>query len=130
MRDFEKRVKNEVLVIEVDLFRASAAEAVRFRNILDREIAGGYNNFVIDLTKCSFIDSAFIGALIVIKKKLELSDGQLKLIITNKIIQNAAHLAKTISVFNSYHSIHDALSNYNSSNVEADVKTERMFAVV
>jgi len=130
MRDLKTRYKNEVLVIEVDLYRASSAEAVRFRNILDKEIACGYNNIVIDLTKCLFIDATFIGALIVTKKKLELSHGQLKLIITNKIIQNAAHLARTISVFDSYHSIHDALSKDNSSKVDVEVKTERMFAVI
>jgi len=130
MREFESSYKNEILVIDVDLFRASAAEAVRFKNILDREIVDGYNNLVIDLTKCLFIDSTFIGALIVTKKKLDLSDGQLKLIITDKIIQNAAHLVKTISIFNTFHSIHDALRNNNSSNVEVEVKTERMFALV
>ena len=130
MRDLKTRYKNEVLVIEVDLYRASSAEAVRFRNILDKEIACGYNNIVIDLTKCLFIDATFIGALIVTKKKLELSHGQLKLIITNKIIQNAAYLARTISVFDSYHSIHDALSKDNSSKVDVEVKTERMFAVI
>ena len=130
MRDLETKNKNQALVIEVDLFRASSAEAVRFRNILDKEIASGYNNIVIDLTKCSFIDSTFIGALIVTKKKLELSYGQLRLIITNKIIQNAAHLARTISVFDSYHSIHDALSKDNSSKVDLEVKTERMCAVI
>ena len=130
MRDLKTRYKNEVLVIEVDLYRASSAEAVRFRNILNKEIACGYNNIVIDLTKCLFIDATFIGALIVTKKKLELSHGQLKLIITNKIIQNAAHLARTIGVFDSYHSIHDALSKDNSSKVDVEVKTERMCAVI
>ncbi|MEJ2195783.1 MAG: STAS domain-containing protein [Ignavibacteriaceae bacterium] len=130
MREFESSYTNEILVIDVDLFRASAAEAVRFKNILDREIADGYNNLVIDLTKCLSIDSTFIGALIVTKKKLELSDGQLKLIITDKIIQNAAHLVKTISIFNTFYSIHDALRNNNLSNVEVEVKTERMFALV
>ena len=130
MRDFEKRNKNEALVIEVDLLRASATEAVRFRNILDMEIANGYTNLVIDLTKCSFIDSAFIGAIIVMEKKLALSDGQLKLVITNKIIQNAAHLRRTIEVLNTFHSVHDALSNYNSSKVKVDVKTDRMCALV
>ena len=130
MRDLETKNKNQALVIEVDLFRASAAEAVRFRNILNMEIAGGYKNLVIDLTKCSFIDSAFIGAIIVIKKKLELIDGQLKIVITNKIIQNATHLTRTINVLNTFHSIHDALNNYNSSKVKVNVKTDQMCELV
>ena len=129
MRNFEKCYKNEVLIIEVDLFRASIKDAVKFRNILDREMADGYNNILIDLSKCSFIDSTFIGALVVTLKKLKLIDGQLKLVITNKIIQNAVHLSSTVNIFNTYYSLDEALNCADSSKVEVDTKTERLYAV-
>ena len=129
MRNLEKCYKNEVLIIEVDLFRASIKDAVKFRNILDREMADGYNNILIDLSKCSFIDSTFIGALVVTLKKLKLIDGQLKLVITNKIIQNAVHLSSTVNIFNTYYSLDEALNCADSSKVEVDTKTERLYAV-
>jgi len=129
MRNLEKCYKNEVLIIEVDLFRASIEDAVKFRNILDREMADGYNNILIDLSKCSFIDSTFIGALVVTLKKLKLIDGQLKLVITNKIIQNAVHLSSTVNIFNTYYSLDEALNCADSSKVEVDTKTERLYAV-
>ena len=128
MRNLEKCYKNEVLIIEVDLFRASIEDAVKFRNILDREMADGYNNILIDLSKCSFIDSTFIGALVVTLKKLKLIDVQLKLVITNKIIQNAVHLSSTVNIFNTYYSLDEALNCADSSKVEVDTKTERLYA--
>ncbi|MHA2101549.1 MAG: STAS domain-containing protein [Candidatus Kariarchaeaceae archaeon] len=130
MKDLERNYKNEVLVIEVDLFRASLADAEKFRNILDKEMANSFNNIIIDLSKCSFIDSSFIGALVVTLKKLKLIDGQLKLIITNKIIENAVHLSKTVNIFNTYYTLDEALNNKSSSKEEVDVKTERFSSVV
>ncbi len=92
-------------------------------------MADGYNNILIDLSKCSFIDSTFIGALVVTLKKLKLIDGQLKLVITNKIIQNAVHLSSTVNIFNTYYSLDEALNCADSSKVEVDTKTERLYAV-
>jgi anti-sigma B factor antagonist len=129
MKDLERKYNDEVLIIEVDLFRASVADAVKFRNILDREMANGYKNIVIDLSKCSFIDSSFIGAIVVTLKKLKIIDGQLKLIITNKIIQNAVHLSKTVNIFNTYYTIDEALNSKSSSKFEVEIKTERLGAV-
>ena len=129
MKDLERNYKNDVLVIEVDLFRASVADAVKFRNVLDKEMTNGYKNIIVDLSKCSFIDSSFIGALIVTLKKLKLIDGELKLIITNKMIQNAVHLSKTVDIFNTYYTVDEALNNSTSSKVEVEYKTERLDSV-
>ena len=129
MKDLETSYKDEVLIIEVDLFRASIADAVKFRKILDIEITNGYNNIVIDLSQCSFIDSTFIGALVVTLKKLKLNNGQLKLVITNKIIQNAVHLSGTVEIFNTYYTLDEALNINSSSEVEVNFKTERLCEV-
>ena len=129
MKGQENNYRNEVLIIEVDLFRASIEDAVKFRKILDREMADGYNNIVIDLSTCSFIDSTFIGALVVTLKKLKLMDGQLRLVITNKTIQNAVHLSKTVDIFNTYYTLDEAVNSNNSSKLEVDYKTERLSSV-
>jgi anti-anti-sigma factor len=128
MSDLNNNYKNEVLVIEVDLFRASVTDSVKFRNVLDNEIANGYKNIVIDLSKCSFIDSSFIGALIVTLKKLEQIAGQLKLVITSKIIQNAVHLSRTVELFNTYYTLEEVLNSRGPSEVEIEVKTEKLYS--
>jgi anti-anti-sigma factor len=130
MRDFEKNISNEVLIIEVDLFRASLTDADKFRIILDKEMENGFKNIMIDLSKCTFIDSSFIGALVVTLKKLDKIGGELKLIITNKIIQNAVHLSKTVDIFNTYYSVDEALNSNSTSEFDVDLKTERLSSVL
>ena len=129
MRDFETNNNNEILIIEVDLFRASLTDAEKFRAILDKEMENGFKNIIIDLSKCTFIDSSFIGALVVTLKKLVNLGGKLKLVITSKIIQNAVHLSKTVDIFNTYYSVDEALNDKSSSEINVDVKTEKISSV-
>ena len=129
MRDFEKNINVEILVIEVDLFRASIKDSAKFRVILDKELENGFKNIIVDLSKCTFIDSSFIGALVVTLKKLVKLRGDLKLVITSKIIQNAVHLSRTVELFNTYYSVEEALNDNNSSEIDVDVKTEKISLV-
>ena len=129
MRDFETNNNNEILIIEVDLFRASLTDAEKFRSILDKEMENGFKNIIIDLSKCTFIDSSFIGALVVTLKKLVKLGGELKLVITSNIIQNAVHLSKTVNIFNTYYSVDEALNDKSSSEINVDVKTEKISSV-
>ena len=129
MRDIQRNINNDVLVIEVDLFRASLADADKFRVILDKEMENGFKNIIIDLSKCTFIDSSFIGALVVTLKKLEKLGGELRLVITSKIIQNAVHLSKTVEIFKTYFTVNEALNDKSSTEIDSDVKTEKMSSV-
>ena len=130
MRDFETNTNNEILIIEVDLFRASINDSAKFRVILDKELENGFRNIIVDLSKCTFIDSSFIGALVVTLKKLARLGGDLKLVITSKIIQNAVHLTKTVDIFNTYYSVDEALNNNSSFILDVDLKTEKLSAVL
>ena len=127
MRDFEKNINNEVLIIEVDLFRASIKDAAKFRVILDKELEKGFRNIIVDLSKCTFIDSSFIGALVVTLKKLVKLGGDLELVITSKIIQNAVHLSRTVELFTTYYTLEEALNSRGSSEVEIEVKIEKLY---
>jgi hypothetical protein len=46
IRDFKRNIDNEVLIIEVDLYRASLADADKFRIILDKEMENGFKRRV------------------------------------------------------------------------------------
>ena len=129
MRDFERNIDNEVLIIEVDLYRASLADADKFRIILDKEMENGFKNIIIDLSSCIFIDSSFIGALVVTLKKLEKIGGELKLVITTKMIQNAVHLSRTVDIFNTFYTVDEALNANSSNEIDKDVKTEKYSSV-
>jgi anti-anti-sigma factor len=129
IRDFKRNIDNEVLIIEVDLYRASLADADKFRIILDKEMENGFKNIIIDLSTCIFIDSSFIGALVVTLKKLEKIGGELKLVVTTKMIQNAVHLSKTVDIFNTFYTVDEALNANSSNQIDADVKTEKYSSV-
>jgi anti-anti-sigma factor len=129
MRDFERNIDNEVLIIEVDLYRASLSDADKFRIILEKEMENGFKSIIIDLSSCIFIDSSFIGALVVTLKKLEKIGGELKLVVTTKMIQNAVHLSKTVDIFNTFYTVDEALNANGSNEIDADVKTEKYSSV-
>ena len=47
---------------------------------MNKEIEAGKKNMVVDLYACEFVDSTFLGSLVVFLKKLSPAGGDLKLI--------------------------------------------------
>ncbi len=65
MEDFERIVIDDVTVEKVNLTRATYKEAGELKNILKDDIVRKTRKIVIDLGQCEFIDSTFIGVLVV-----------------------------------------------------------------
>ena len=62
--DFDKTKNNNVVVLKVNLVRATLKEAEEFKNQLMEEIKLGNKKMVVDLSICEFIDSTFLGSLV------------------------------------------------------------------
>ena len=80
MESFEKIYVDGVFVIAVNLIRATINEAVAFRKIVEEEINSGRTKLVIDLSKCVYIDSVFLGTIIVASKMLINIDYKLRVV--------------------------------------------------
>jgi anti-anti-sigma factor len=112
MRDFEFSNHCGYLIATVNIEKATILEALDFKSYLDEEIYKGNHNIIINLKECEFLDSTFIGVLVVTWKKVKAKGGKLKLVKPGKFAQTVFHLTGTIEIFETYDSIEEALSSF------------------
>ena len=63
--EFFREEKDNVVVISVNLKRATLVEAEEFKQVLVNDIQRGFKHIVVDLSNCEFIDSTFLCCLVV-----------------------------------------------------------------
>ena len=83
-QDFTRELVGDILVEKINLDKATLNESVVFKERLLNDFDAGYKKIIVDLSKCSYIDSSIIGALVVLLKKLKPNDGKLKLVIPKR----------------------------------------------
>ena len=83
-QDFTREFVGEILVEKVNLDKATLNESVIFKERLLNDFEAGYNKIIVDLSKCSYIDSSIVGALVVLLKRLKTNDGKLKVVIPKR----------------------------------------------
>ena len=112
--DFTKEKYGDVLVEVVNLTRATLKEAEEFKLTLSQDIEEGARKIIVDISECEFIDSTFIGVLVVTWKKLKTEGGKLKLVKPGYFAQTVLHLTGTVENFESYGSVEEALSSFHT----------------
>ena len=70
VENIEKIYLDGVFVIAVNAIRATLNEAIALRKIVKEDINYGHTKLVIDLSKCTYIDSNFFGAIIAASRML------------------------------------------------------------
>lgn len=98
-----KNIANDKIVIVIDLLRATANEAESFSQYLTQ--VPSKNLYIIDLSKCSFVDSTFLGNIIVFTKKKQ---NKVKLVVSDKKQLAILRISKIDSLFEIYSSIDKA----------------------
>lgn len=114
MNNFELEHHNGYLITSINLEKATFQEAIEFKSLIDDEIELGYSNIIISLNNCKLIDSAFLGVLVVIWKKVKMRGGTLKLVTMGKFNHSVLHLTGTIEIFEKYDSLIDALASFQN----------------
>jgi anti-anti-sigma factor len=111
MTAFEREVIDDITVLTVNLGRATINEAQQFKEVIDEEIRAERKQIVIDLSACEFIDSTFIGVLVVTLKKLAASGGELRIIQPVSIAHSILEITNTLNIFNIHSSKSEAVEN-------------------
>jgi anti-anti-sigma factor len=112
MRDFEINIHCGYLIAKINVEKATILEALEFKCVMDEHIYNGNHNIIIDLENCEFLDSTFIGVLVVTWKKVKEKGGKLKLVKPGNFAQTVFHLTGTIEIFETYDSVEEALSSF------------------
>lgn len=115
MDDFEKQLIDDVLIERVNLQRATEMEASLIKQRLLDDIQLKNNKIIVDISKCAFIDSTFLGALVVSLKRAREIGGDIKLV--NDASQPTGgilNITGILRVFENYNSVEDAIKSYKA----------------
>lgn len=110
--DFIREEFGKVIVHHVAITRATLREAEEFKTILAKDILAGQKNIVADLTECEFIDSTFLGALVISLKKVTAIGGDLRLVGFQEAVNSMFELTRMYRVFETYKTREDAINSF------------------
>lgn len=110
--DFIREAYGDVVVQIVNLSRATLREAEEFKKLLAAEIDKGTRRIVVDLSQCEFIDSTFLGALVVSLKKITGLGGDLRLIGFQPPVHSMFELTRMYRVFEAFPTKEAAVESY------------------
>ncbi len=109
---FIKEEHKDVIVEVVDLNRATLNEADEFKQRLAENIENGYKKIIVDLTSCEFIDSTFLGALVISLKKVTSLGGDLRLVGFQPAVHSMFELTRMYRVFETFSTKEDAILSF------------------
>jgi anti-anti-sigma factor len=110
--NFSRELKGDVLIEKVNIIRATAAEADEFRNILLNDIECGARKLVIDLSDNSFLDSTFLGTIIIALRTISKIGGDLRIAGVQGDVKNILEITGSFRVLASYNTIEEAVQSF------------------
>ena len=111
-QEYVKEEVRDIVVEKVNLTRATLKEAEDFKKTLVGDIESGKKRLVVDLTDCEFIDSTFLGALVVSLKKITALGGDLKLVGFQPNVRSMFELTRMYRVFESFETKEEAVASF------------------
>ncbi len=114
MEDFEKIYIGGVFVIAVNLTRSTINEAFAFRKIVKEELNSGHTKLVVDLSNCDYIDSTFLGAIIMAVDMMNDIGEKLKVVKPINPKESIFITTNTLGLFEFYKTREDAIKSFHS----------------
>ncbi len=114
MEDFEKIIIEDISVIIVNITRATYKEAGMLKKIIYEDIERRFRKIVIDLSACEFVDSTFIGVLVVTLKSISKLGGEIRIIKPASIVHTILAKSGTLDLFNISENVEQAIKNFQA----------------
>ena len=108
-----ENLENNICCITVNIARATLKDAEEFKTLLFEKIQTGIKNVIIDLSRCEFIDSTFLGSLVVSLKRTTSNGGDLRLIGFQLGVETMFELTRMCRVFESFKTKEEAINSFN-----------------
>ena len=112
MENFNKNVIADVTVETVNLTRATIENAGTKKNIINYDISNGVRKMVIDLSYCEFMDSTFIGVLVLVLKDIRKLNGELHIVKPDSIAHSILETTNTLRIFDLYDTLEEATNSF------------------
>lgn len=112
VEDYEKVHVCDVLVQVVNLSRATYKEASQLKKNLDEFIIANNKKIIVDISRCEFIDSTFLGVLVLSLKSIAKIGGDLRLVKPDEVVKALMEKSGTLNVFNLYNTLDEAIKSF------------------
>lgn len=110
--NIETLLITDIFIKVVHLSRATFKEASQLKKSLDELIENKQKKIIVDISQCEFIDSTFLGVLVLSLKSSAKIGGDIRLVKPHEIIKTLMERAGTLNVFNFYDSIDEAIRSF------------------
>jgi anti-sigma B factor antagonist len=100
--EITQREKNGIYVLALKGRLVLGQESSGLGTMIDSLLASGATRFVIDLEQANYVDSAGLGALIEMHRKIKAKDGGLKLCNLGPNLRQALEMARLLPIFETY----------------------------
>ena len=106
-----------IFVVRIMLERATLSKAALIKDTLMTNIEMGHRKFIVDCRNIEFMDSTFLGALVITLKKLKPMNGDLRLVFANKNspIWLMFETTRMFNIFQGFLSLDEAIESYNTA---------------
>jgi len=107
-----EEIIDDVVVIIINMERATLREADELRNLINEKVEAGYRKIIIDITAVEFIDSTFLGVIVGSLKKVTKLKGDLKLIGFKPAVRSMFELTRLFRVFETFGDLQEAVKSF------------------
>ncbi len=109
---YSRSVENGVVCESVNLERATYQDSEEFKKILFDDINAGNKKLVIDLCRCGFIDSTFVGIMLQALKKITDENGHLAVVACQDEVLSVIEYTGAKKVFDIYGNVDEAVGSF------------------
>ncbi len=109
---FSFKTQDNVLIASIEEKRATVEIAGEFKEALLNKIDEQGANVVVNLSKCEFVDSSFLGALVAGLKKATIHNGDLKIVGLQPPVRAMFELTRLYRIFDIFDNEEDAIKSF------------------
>ena len=103
--------EKDTFIVKINLERATADNFKIFSDFTNSHIDYNHTNFILDMSKALFMDSTFLGCIVVFYKKVHKNGGKFKMVVNMEKIKILTPFEQLSKILNVYPTLDEALSN-------------------
>jgi len=110
--DFRQLHVSDIVIEVVNLSRATFREASELKKQLDDLIKQNYKKIIVDISQCEFVDSTFLGVLVLSLKSSAKIGGDIRIVKPDEVVKALMEKAGTLNVFNMHDDLEEAIKSF------------------